>query len=251
MTKAQDQSTLYHYQNSMSRRDSLKWLSILAASAALPGITSCSPSPEMDLTAQLGHWPNIDATFIDVKGYGKDPNLIIPPRTAWPRILSEAQLNLVAVLSDILLPRQGELPSASEIKVPEVIDEWVSAPYQSQQRDRPTILATLAWLDDEANLRFQQTFVASNAQQRMAIIDNIAFDRAELPAQFQRITQAFSRFRQLVMAAYCCSPQGSKELGYMGNVPIAGDYPGPSDEAKQHLEKILGQLGLTEFAYQV
>jgi hypothetical protein len=251
MHKPQEQSTLYRYQNSMSRRDSLKWLSILAASAALPGITGCSPNPDLGVAEQAGHWPTIDTTFLDVKGYGKDPNLIIPPRATWPRIFSDAQLSLVAVVSDILLPRHGELPAASELKVPEVIDEWVSAPYQNQQRDRPTILATLTWLDDEANLRFQQTFVASTAQQRMSIIDDIAFDRADLPAQFQRITQAFSRFRQLVMAAYCCSPQGSKALGYMGNVPIAGDYPGPSDEAKQHLDKILGQLGLTEFAYQV
>jgi hypothetical protein len=36
----------------------------------------------------------------------------------------------------------------------------------------------------------------------------------------------------------------------MGNVPISGDYPGPSKEAKDHIDGVLEELGLSEFAYQ-
>jgi hypothetical protein len=52
-----------------------------------------------------------------------------------------------------------------------------------------------------------------------------------------------------VLAAFFCTPEGCKDIGYLGNVPIAGDYPGPSDEAKAHLDQVLAELGLSEYAY--
>ena len=71
----------------------------------------------------------------------------------------------------------------------------------------------------------------------------------QTPAQFQRIGKAFLRFKELVLAAFFCTPEGCKDIGYLGNVPIAGDYPGPSDEAKAHLDQVLVDLGLSEYAY--
>ncbi|MBT5682665.1 MAG: gluconate 2-dehydrogenase subunit 3 family protein, partial [Gammaproteobacteria bacterium] len=49
--------------------------------------------------------------------------------------------------------------------------------------------------------------------------------------------------------AYFASPEGTKDIGYIGNTPIAGDYPGPTPEAMAHLDKMLSDLGLTEYAY--
>lgn len=239
----------YQYTPRMTRRESIKWLGVLAASAALPALPGCSPAPSSSSDAQTGHWPELKLKPLSASGYGKDPNLIIPPRSAWPRLLEPAQLTLVAVLADILVPRDGDIPSASEVNVPEVVDEWVSSPYESQQQDRPTIMATLAWIDDEASLRFGKNFVALKPAEQLAIIDDIAYQNEQTPAQFNRIAAAFSRFRQLVLAAFFCSPEGTKEIGYMGNVPIAGDYPGPTDEAMQHLNGVLQQLGLSQFAY--
>jgi len=239
----------YHYTPSMSRRESLKWLSVLAASAALPSLAACTPSPTPMATSNTGHWPDLKLAPVSAQGYGKDPNLIIPPKSAWPRTLSAEHLSLVAVLADILVPRDGEIPSASEVKVPEVIDEWVSAPYENQVRDRPIILATLVWIDDEAELRFGLKFVALNPAQQLAIMDDIAYQTEQTPSEFSRIAGTFNRFRQLVLAAFFCSPQGTKEIGYLGNVPIAGDYPGPSEEAMVHLNQVLTELGLSDYAY--
>ena len=239
----------YQYIPGMSRRESLKWLSVLAASAALPGLAACTPSPTPMAKSSAGHWPDLKLAPISASGYGKDPNLIIPPTSAWPRTLSAEHLSLVAVLADILVPRDGDIPSASEVKVPEVIDEWVSAPYETQQRDRPNILATLVWIDDEAALRFNSKFVALNPAQQLAIMDDIAYRTDQENSEFSRISGTFNRFRQLVLAAFFCSPQGTKEIGYLGNVPIAGDYPGPSDEAMNHLNQVLTDLGLSEYEY--
>lgn len=242
---AQDE---YRYRPGMTRRESLKWMGLLAASVALPGLGGCEDASRKAL-GTAGHWPELRLSTVTAEGYGKDPELIVPPEFPWPRTLTSEQLTQMALLSDILLPRKGDLPAASEVKVPEVIDEWVSAPYEDQQQDRLTILSALAWIDDEAGLRFDRKFQGLKREQQLAIVDDIAYDNDQTPAQFKRIAGAFGRFRQLVMAAFFCSPVGRKDIGYMGNVPIAGDYPGPTPEAMEHLEILLRELGLSEFAY--
>lgn len=247
------------YKSGMTRRDSLKLMMALAASAFLPAaLTGCDSAPVNSTDAGAGlakatteHWPDLKLAPITATGYGKDPNLIQPPESPWPLTLTQAQVTLVAVLSDILVPREGSVPSASEVHVPAVIDEWVSAPYERQQQDRVVILSALAWIDDEANMRFSKGFVQLTKAQQKAIMDDIAYDTAETPAQFKRIATAFSRFRGLVLAAFFCTPEGIKDIGYVGNVPIGGDYPGPTKEAYAHLDKVLADLGLTEYAYPV
>lgn len=247
------------YKSGITRRDSLKLMMALAASALLPAaLTGCDSAPVSKTDAATGaakasteHWPELKLAPVTAPGYGKDPNLILPPESPWPLTLTQAQLSLVAVLSDILVPREGSVPSASEVHVPAVVDEWVSAPYERQQQDRLTILSALAWIDDEAQMRFSKTFVVLTNTQKKAIMDDIAYDRAETAPQFKRIATAFGRFRALVLAAFFCTSEGTKDIGYIGNVPIAGDYPGPTKEAYAHLDKVLADLGLTEFAYPI
>lgn len=238
------------YQSGMTRRQSLKCMGILAAGAMLPLLGGCADVEETASKITVGHWPELDLAPVNVKGYGKDPNMIVPPESPWPLTLTAEQLTLTALLSDILIPRDGDVPSASEVNVPDVINEWVSAPYARQQNDRMTILSALAWIEDESQLRFKQHFVALTDSQRLSIMDDIAYDNEQIPEQFKRIASAFGRFRRLALAAFFCTPEGTKDIGYMGNVPITGDYPGPTPEAYAHLDKVLADLGLSEYAYQ-
>jgi len=241
----------YQYQSTITRRESLKWLGILSAGALLPSIVGCESGENTTNVANAvgdtikGHWPDLTLPPITVKGYGKDPSMIIPPTSPWPKTLTAEQLTLVAVLADILVPRDGNVPSATEVNVPDVIDEWVSAPYERQQSDRLTILSALVWINDEARLRFNKAFTILSPVQQLKIIDDIAYQKNDLAPEFTRIARAFSRLRKLVLAAFFCSPEGTKDLGYLGNVPIAGDYPGPTDEAMVHLNQVLEDLGLS------
>ncbi len=242
------------YANRLTRRESLKLLAALAASAMLPALPACASTSTQDAAAagaDEGHWPELDLQPVTGNGYGKDPDLMSPPEAPWPLTLAPAQLSLLALLSDIIVPAEGQSPSASAVQVPTVIDEWVSAPYPDQQRDRLTVLSALAWLDDEAALRFSQPFSALGAQQQLAIIEDVAYDKGQTPRRFQRMAGAFARLRNMVLAAYFCTPEGMEDIGYMGNVAIAGDYPGPTPEAYGHLETVLAELGLSGFAYRV
>jgi len=250
MAKIIKTATEVHYQSSITRRESLKWLGILSASALLPSIMGCEVSDKAVKVANTsgnavkGHWPKLELTPISATGYGKDPSMIIPPKSPWPKTLTAEQITLVAVLSDILVPRDGDVPSATEVNVPDVVDEWVSSPYARQQKDRLTILSALVWLDDEAKQRFSHVFVNLSVEQQIKIIDDIAYQNDELPVEFEQINKAFSRLRKLVLAAFFCSPEGTKDLGYLGNVAISGYYPGPTDEALLHLNQVLDELGL-------
>ena len=232
------------YKTALTRRQTLKWLGALSAVAAVPAIVSLSMDETLAEVGK-GHWPNLSLTPVPGKGYGKDPNLIVPPESPWPLTLEQGELNSIAMLSDIIVPRDGGTPSATEVNVPDVVNEWVSAPYAGQQRDRLEILSLLVWLDDEAKLRFDRDFIAIGGAQRLAIVDDIAYKKAASSEEFVRPARAFSRLRSLVLAAFFCTPEGTKDIGYMGNTPIAGDYPGPTKEAMRHLNGLLDELGLS------
>lgn len=229
------------YRTALTRRESLKWLGLLSASVVVPPVLASSLKGN---SAGKGHWPNMSLKPITGKGYGKDPNLIVPPEAPWPLILAPRELETVALLSELVVPREGNVPSARELKVPDVVNEWVSAPYAGQQRDRDSILRLIGWLEDEARLRFDKGFLVAGDAQRLSIIDDIAYKKALASPEFSRPAAAFARLRALILAAFFCTPQGTKDIGYLGNVPIAGDYPGPSQEAMQHLHGLLDELAL-------
>jgi hypothetical protein len=232
----------------LTRRESLKWLGVISAGLTLPLINGCE---QLTVSAAklVGKWPDLKLEPITGKGYGTDPNLVSPPTSPWPLTMTVEQRQLVSVIADILIPREGKKPSASEVNVTDAIDEWVSAPYPSFQSDRVEILSGLAWLDEESQRRFDKKFVQASTQQQREVIDDIAYEKAESELRFAYIARVFDGVRTLVAIAYFSSPEGSKDLGYQGNVPIAGDYPGPTPEAMAHLDGVLQELGLADHAY--
>ncbi len=236
------------HRSGLTRRQTLQWLGALSASAALPVISGCESIAVA--TARLaGNWPDLKLEPITGPGYGTDPDLVTPPRNPWPLTMTAGERDLTAVLCDILIPREGDVPSASEVGVPDLIDEWISAPYPGFQSDRVEILSALAWTDQESERRFGRRFVEADTDRQLQIIDDIAFEEAEKDIRYVYIARVFDGIRTLVTVAFFSSPAGSRDLGYLGNVPIAGDYPGPSPEATEHLAQALAALGLSEHAY--
>jgi hypothetical protein len=163
------------------------------------------------------------------EGYGTDPKLNPPAKAPWPRLLSKDELQAAAVLSDFVLPASGGAPAASALGVPDFIDEWVSAPYPDQLKDRPVIRDGLKALIPD--------LVKGDASRRSAAL-------AALPGSPDAATRAFfKRFRALTIGAYYTTEAGFGDIGYIGNQARRFD-PGPSAEVKAVLEERLKALGL-------
>ena len=236
------------YQAKMSRRESIKRIGSMTAVVMVGGVTvACDTAepatPESATNPSTGHWPGIELKPIKGPTYGTDP-IVSAPTVPWPLTLSEEQKDQVAVLSDLICPADQRGLSATAVGVPDVIDEWVSAPYPGQQRDREQIVNGLQWLNDEAHLRFGDDFAGLAEEKQTAIVEDIAYRSQYEVAQFELPARFFSRFRRLVFGAYFSSPEGIEDIGYMGNVAIAGDYPGPTDEAMEHIRQVASALGL-------
>ncbi|MBT4523106.1 MAG: gluconate 2-dehydrogenase subunit 3 family protein [Halieaceae bacterium] len=232
----------------LTRRDSLKWLGVLTAGLTLPLISGCE-SIAISTAKLAGKWPELNLEPITGEGYGTDPNLVSPPDSPWPLTMTPAQRALVGRVADILIPREGSTPSASEVGVPDVLDEWISAPYPSFQADRVELLSGLAWIDQESQRRFGHVFVEIFEQQQLEIIEDIAYEESKSNLRYVYMANVFDGLRALITIAFFSTPEGIRDLGYQGNVPIVGDYPGPTTEAMNHLDGLLQELGLGEHTY--
>ena len=228
----------------VDRRTTIKWLAatIVAANAG------CSSTTKF-LGEEIPPAPNGGDTLLgvarvpDTIGYGTDPDLINPV-VPWARTMTTAQLETSAALCDIILPADDRSPAASSVGVPDFIDEWVSAPYPQQQDDREIILGGLEWLERQSHDRFGTEFTLAERHQATELIDSIAYS-GQVNAELDDLVKFFARFRFLTVGAYYTTDAGSEDIGYVGNVPISGDYPGPSDAALAHLAGVLEQLGLS------
>jgi Gluconate 2-dehydrogenase subunit 3 len=204
----------------MDRRTSIQW--VLAASAAWPLLDKGAEG------SAAGRAPT-------VRGYGTDPNLlaVYRPGQLWPLTFTAAQRRLAGVLSDIIIPADEHSPSASSVGVVDFIDEWVSAPYPDCQRDRPIVLGGFGWLDAEAARRFRKRFVELDSHEQHGVCDDICSE-ARAPAGRREAARFFARFRDLTAGGFYTTPVGRKDLGYIGNVPLAR-FDGPPPELLKKL----------------
>ena len=235
------------YQPKLSRRATLKWIGSLATVTAFDGgVNAYWAADEAEVPDANSNWPQLNLEKITANGYGTDPD-VMRSTVTWPLTLTSRQRTLVAGLCDIICPADEHGPSASSVGVPEVIDEWISAPYEKQQQDRVTILSGLLWLDQEATRRFSATFLEASDAQQIEIIEDIAYSKKVVSKSLKPAVSFFAKLRTLVLGGYFCSREGWADIGYIGNIPIVGDYPGPTEEAMAHLNKVLADLNFKPF----
>ena len=229
-----------------SRREAMQWVMSAVAASALPAAglaQQAKPPPANAAEEGRNTAPQEEAAKVPDpntnRGYGTDPKLvkIYKPGEFWPLTFTDAQKRTARALADVILPKDDLGPAASEVGVVEMIDEWVSAPYQQQQADRPLILDGLAWIEAESKRRFQKAFADLSAGQHRAICDDICYAETAKP-QFKQAAEFFSRFRSLCAAAYYATPAGWQAIGYVGNVALER-FDGPPQE-------VLDRLGVTQ-----
>ncbi len=228
----------------LSRRTTMQWM----MTAALLPLARWSPAdavPAGSGTAvafdTVADWPSVPAAA-PAKGYGRDPNLM-EPKVPWPLTFSSGQRGVVDMLGDMILPADAVSPGAGALGVGAFIDEWISAPYPVQQADRQKILAGLGWLDAQASVLHGKPFAAITVQQRGAMLDVLS--TAAPKASMTAPVAFMDTLRKLFVLGFYSLPEGKADMGYIGDTPSEGPYPGPSPEALAHFAKLIGAMGLT------
>lgn len=208
----------------MDRRAAIKWMLTAAASVSFLERPSYGANDEPPAKPAA-------------TGYGRDPDLLkeYKPGDLWPLTFDDRQRALAVALCDVIIPADAKSPSASSLGVHHFIDEWISAPYPGHDADRKLILEGLDWIEAESQHRFQLPFADTIVSQKREICDDICFLPTAKP-ELKTAARFFTRFRDLTAGGFYSTPEGMKDIGYVGNVPLAA-FAGPPPEA-------LRQLGL-------
>src|ERR1700741_3329795 len=202
----------------MNRRDSLKALGMgtLAASALLAG---CHPKT----TEENGS----EATATDVTGrqpFEAERDKALLKQTYFDK----HEMATIAVLADLIIPRDGHSGSATDAKVPDFIEFIVKDEPEHQLPMR----GGLKWLDVHCLNAYDNAFVDCKPDQQKAVLDQIAYPTLAKPEVQQGVT-FFNKMRDLTAIGFFTTKMGIEDLGYKGNSP--GKWEGvPADVLKQY-----------------
>lgn len=173
---------------SMNRRD------LLRAAVAAPTVALIQLKPGMALAAAA----------------------VTAARTASgyePKVFNPHQWKTVHMLSDLILPADGESGSATQAGVPAFVDDWLSI---HEDLVKTEVLGGLTWIDMECNRQFSHDFIDCSEAQQKQILDRIAYPAKAAPEDSGAVA-SFNHIRDLVLGGYYSSEMGIRELQYQGN----------------------------------
>ena len=221
-----------------SRRQAMQWVMAAMAVISVDRVAENASGNAADAKSALDAAGTAGGD-VAAAGYGVDPKLAEAhqPGAFWPLTMNDAQKKTSIALCDAIIPEDDLGPAASDVGVPEMLDEWISAPYPNQVADRPIILDGLAWIDVESRKRFNVVFTDLKVDQKNAICDDICFTKTAKP-EFRKAAVFFTKFRTLSASAYYSTPAGWKAVGYVGNIPLP-KFEGPP-------KAVLDKLGVTQ-----
>jgi gluconate 2-dehydrogenase gamma chain len=144
------------------------------------------------------------------------------------KFFTEDEMLTIAVLSDIIIPKDEVSGSATDAKVPDFIEFIVKEKSELQIPMR----GGLRWLDLQSAKLYEKSFKEVTPQQQVTIIDQIAYPNKAKPEMKQGVA-FFNLMRNLTASGFYTSEMGVKDVGYMGNQP--NQWNGvPDDVLKQY-----------------
>lgn len=201
----------------MNRRDSLKALAVGTVSAATI-LTSCD---KKDDTGQAA------------KGkagvYGRTAEeKLIDEKLMSEKFFTAPELSTIAILADIIIPRDDHSGSAGDAKVPEFIEFIV----KDQPRYQTPMRGGLKWLDIKSLKLFKKSFADAGKAQQIELVELIAFPEKAKPENAAGVS-FFNTMRNLTATGFFTSKEGIEDMAYKGNQPNAWDGV-PDDVLKQY-----------------
>lgn len=136
----------------------------------------------------------------------------------------------ITMLCDMIIPRDEISGNASDAKVPDFIEFMVKDVPQYQTPVR----GGLKWLDMQCFKNFNKPFKDCGEEQRIKIIDSIAYpEKAKKDKSLAQGVAFFSLMRNLTASGFYTSEIGINDIGYQGNKPHQWNGV-PGDVLKQY-----------------
>ena len=133
------------------------------------------------------------------------------------------EMATIAILADIIVPKDDVSGSATDAKVPEFIEFIVKDIPEHQVPMR----GGLRWLDLQSLRRYEKAFKDASHDQQIALVDAIAYPDKAAPDMKQGVA-FFNKMRDLTLTGFYTTEIGGKDLGYNGNRP--NQWNGVPDE---------------------
>ncbi len=209
----------------MDRRQSLKALAVGTVSASLL-LDACKTA---DKKADVAAKPTEVNEGGGAPGLDRQPEEIAHYKEVTSKtFFNEHEMATIAILADIIIPKDEVSGSATDAKVPEFIEFIVKdmPHYQTPMR------GGLKWLDVHSYKKFEKSFKDLNNQQQLEMVDMIAYPKKAKREHAQGVA-FFNTMRDLTATGFYTTEMGVKDVGYIGNAP--NQWNGvPDDVLKQY-----------------
>jgi len=206
----------------MNRRDTLKVLGLTAVGTTLllPGCGIDGKSTLID-KENLEAQPGREAFEIErINRLNKE------------KFFDDHEMATLAVLADIIIPKDDVSGSATDAGVPDFIEFIV----KDIPEHKLPMRGGLKWLDVHCLNRFDAVFKDCSAEQQIEVVDEIAYPNKVKPGMEVGVA-FFNRMRNLTASGFYTTQMGVEDIGYVGNTPNVWKGVPP---------EVLAQYGLSD-----
>ncbi len=202
----------------MNRRDTLKALGLTAVGSALL-VNACKVDNKSKLIGKkdLEAQPGREAFEIErINQLNSE------------KFFDDHEMATIAVLADIIIPKDEVSGSATDAGVPEFIEFIV----KDMPDHKLPMRGGLKWLDMHCLNRFGASFKDCSGEQQIEVVDEIAYPNKVKPGM-EPGAAFFDRMRGLTASGFYTTQIGVDDIGYVGNSP--GVWKGvPADVLAQY-----------------
>jgi gluconate 2-dehydrogenase gamma chain len=203
----------------MDRRKSIKAL-VVGTVATGVLVDACKPAEKKDAANTIAGI-NVEDRMAEEKAY-------LEKLSKEAIFFSKHEMSTITILVDIIVPKDEVSGSATDAKVPEFL-EFIVKDMPSHQTP---MRGGLRWLDMQCFKQFEKSFVDCSIQQRIQLVDQIAYPEKAKPEMAQGVA-FFNLMRDLTLTGFYTSEIGVKDVDYRGNVPNKWNGV-PDDILKQY-----------------
>lgn len=202
----------------MNRRESLKTLGIGTLSASVLIDACTTDTKKTDLSKEA----TVDKTGRQDFEIARDKKL------ESEKFFDPTEMATIAVLSDLIIPKDEHSGSATEAGVPDFIEFIV----KDEAEHQLPVRGGLQWLNFQCMTRYNNGFKDCTPQQQTEILNEIAYPAKANPAM-QPGVAFFNKMRDLTAIGFFTCKMGIQDLGYKGNSP--GKWEGvPQDVLEKY-----------------